>query len=194
MFKTFFRSAAIYVRNKQHFQHGSMVEGRRIELWGCVEPCALCNRVSWGSSTDVVRRWIFIYIISYQNKGDKKVLINALNSRNFLILHKMQYIDKIPFKYLVNSVLRLTHYFPPSFPWTFTQKEHENVTTKLFKTKHCMFGVTNLRQQRKFTKPLVVMVETFRRSEPLHVRHKLVFSQLCAFMTGSRYRRMSYRC
>ena len=33
-------------------------------------------------------------------------------------------------------------------------------------TKHRMFGAPNLRQSKEFAQPLVVMVETFRMSEP----------------------------
>ena len=35
-------------------------------------------------------------------------------------------------------------------------------------TKHGMFGAPNLRQSKKITQPLVVMVETFRMSGQIH--------------------------
>ena len=48
-----------------------------------------------------------------------------------------------------------------------------------FTTKHHIFGAKNLRQQENFTQPLVVMVETFRRSAinicTIRFKHDKVF-------------------
>ena len=58
---------------------------------------------------------------------------------------------KIPFEYLVSTLLKLKNTFCSSFLWTFTEKERENLTGKKeFMTKHCMFEATNLRQPQKF--------------------------------------------
>ena len=61
----------------------------------------------------------------------------------------MNNIDKIPCKFLVNTLLK-----PKKNSFHFLEllhkKERANSTKKLFTTKHRMFGATNLRQPRKF--------------------------------------------
>ena len=65
---------------------------------------------------------------------------------------KMHNFNKVPYKYLVNTLLKLRNYFCPSFPRYFTHftQECENSTTKRNYDKHSMFRATNLHQPRKF--------------------------------------------
>ena len=53
----------------------------------------------------------------------------------------------------------------PSFSGTFTQKEREITTNKKIRNKTCLEQQIYA-SQKIFTQPLVVMVETFRRSAP----------------------------
>ena len=62
----------------------------------------------------------------------------------------MCYFNNVPYKYLVTILLKLKNIFCLSFPWPFTQTEHENAPKKYLQTKHLMFREKSLRQPRKF--------------------------------------------
>ena len=89
-----------------------------------------------------------------KNLRQKSLFSTKFKSQQIVVISnlytKRHNVNKIPYNYLDNTLLKQKNYFLPSFPWTFTQKEQENATKIEFTTKHRMFGTTNLCNPRKF--------------------------------------------
>ena len=66
------------------------------------------------------------------------------------LYNKVKIFDKIPYKYLVNTLIKLKNYFFLSFPWILHKKSVQILPKKKITTKHHMFGATKLQQTRKF--------------------------------------------
>ena len=74
-------------------------------------------------------------------------------------------MNKILFTYLLNTLLKLKIPFALHFFKLLDKKNKQNADKNYFTTNERMFGAKDSLQARKFSQPLVSMVETFRRSE-----------------------------
>ena len=64
---------------------------------------------------------------------------------------KIHNLNEIPYKYLLNTLLKLKNHFALHFLELLNKKSvNMQQQKKEFTTKHCMFGAKKLRQPRKF--------------------------------------------
>ena len=75
--------------------------------------------------------------------------------------------SKIPYKHLVNTLYKFKKELLPFISLNFYTKNvyKYGQKKKQFTSKHYMFGAINLCQAKAFTQPLVLIVETFKRSD-----------------------------
>ena len=105
-----------------------------------------------------------------KKKNSAKKSVNFINNFfwQIVVISKLNtnvHISQIPFKYIVSPLLTLKNNFCLSFPWTFVHKKvvikrAKKNCNKIICLEHQIYAI-----QENFTKSLVVMVETFRRSE-----------------------------
>ena len=63
------------------------------------------------------------------------------------------------------ALLKLLNYFSPSFAWIFTQKECKSEMKKNYDKTLYVWSTNFTPVKKKFTQPLLVMLETFRMSD-----------------------------
>ena len=109
-------------------------------------------------------------------------ILSKFQSRKIVVLSKlctkMHNFYKLPYTYLVNTLLKFQINFCPSFPWNVTHKKKiVNAAKKKLRQNTVSLKQQIYAGQENFPQPLVVMVETFRRFESaLMLIQSIIFS------------------